>query len=280
MEIVRTYSDAGKSGLNIRGRDALLQLIEDVQAARADFQAILVYDVSRWGRFQDADESAYYEYICKRANIAVHYCAEQFANDGSLPSTLLKTIKRTMAGEYSRELSVKVFAGQCRLIELGFTTATFHVLRKMKPVRQVEAAELMLAAHNYSVRYAKLLLAGTAANMLLEPEKHRPTPGLSADQQRTIEREMDAVLRDLKTVEANYGEDVVTLTVSCRYIAHLLTNSRVNRYLTKNHADLLAEIRSLLAAIDLEKSPPPSGPVTAALVTARQSQPNSRSVHT
>lgn len=120
FQIIRTYSDAGKSGLNIRGRDALQQLIEDVQSGRADFEAILVYDVSRWGRFQDADESAYYEYICKRANIAVHYCAEQFVNDGSLPSTLLKTIKRTMAGEYSRELSVKVFAGQCRLIERGF----------------------------------------------------------------------------------------------------------------------------------------------------------------
>src|SRR6202040_1444136 len=56
----------------------------------------------------------------KRADVRVHYCAEQFENDGSLPSSLLKTMKRTMAGEYSRELSVKVFAGQCRLIELGF----------------------------------------------------------------------------------------------------------------------------------------------------------------
>ena len=95
-------------------------LIRDVENRRADYTDVLVYDVSRWGRFQDVDESAYYEYICKRANVRVHYCAEQFENDGSLSSTLLKTIKRTMAGEYSRELSVKVFAGQCRLIERGF----------------------------------------------------------------------------------------------------------------------------------------------------------------
>jgi DNA invertase Pin-like site-specific DNA recombinase len=81
---------------------------------------ILVYDVSRWGRFQDADESAYYEYICKRAGISVQYCAEQFENDGSPVSTIVKGVKRAMAGEYSRELSAKVFAGQCRLIELGF----------------------------------------------------------------------------------------------------------------------------------------------------------------
>ena len=83
-------------------------------------RAILVYDISRWGRFQDADESAYYEYICKRAGISVQYCAEQFDNDGSPVSTIVKGVKRAMAGEYSRELSVKVFAGQCRLIELGF----------------------------------------------------------------------------------------------------------------------------------------------------------------
>ena len=120
VTITRTYEDAGKSGLRIAGRDALQRLIDDVQAGRADFDMILVYDVSRWGRFQDADESAYYEYICRRANVGVQYCAEQFENDGSAISTMLKGFKRFTAGEYSRELSVKVFHGQCRLVELGF----------------------------------------------------------------------------------------------------------------------------------------------------------------
>lgn len=120
IEIVRTYADAGKSGLRIDGRHSLQQLIKDVESGDADFTIILVYDVSRWGRFQDADESAYYEYICKRAGIQVAYCAEQFENDGSPVSTIVKGVKRAMAGEYSRELSAKVFAGQCRLIELGY----------------------------------------------------------------------------------------------------------------------------------------------------------------
>src|SRR5882762_7707385 len=120
MTIVRTFADAGKSGLRINDRDGLQLLIHDVEHGNADFSAILVYDVSRWGRFQDADESAYYEYICRRAKIEVHYCAEQFENDGSPISTIVKGVKRAMAGEYSRELSAKVFIGQCRLIELGF----------------------------------------------------------------------------------------------------------------------------------------------------------------
>jgi DNA invertase Pin-like site-specific DNA recombinase len=112
--------DAGKSGLRIEDRAALKQLIKDVETRRAGFSAILVYDVSRWGRFQDTDESAYYEYLCRRANIQVHYCAEPFDNDGSATSAIVKSIKRVMAAEYSRELSNKVFIGMCRLIELGF----------------------------------------------------------------------------------------------------------------------------------------------------------------
>nr|WP_255565184.1 recombinase family protein [Methylovirgula sp. HY1] len=120
IDVVRTYADAGKSGLSIERRDALQRLIADVQSGDADFKTILVYDVSRWGRFQDTDESAYYEYTCKRAGITVQYCAEQFENDGSPVSAIIKGIKRAMAGEYSRELSAKVFAGQCRLIELGY----------------------------------------------------------------------------------------------------------------------------------------------------------------
>jgi len=117
---LRTFADEGKSGLRIDGRDALKALIRTVESGQATFRVILVYDVSRWGRFQDADESAYYEYVCRRAGIQVAYCAEQFENDGSPVSTIVKGVKRAMAGEYSRELSSKVFAGQCRLIELGY----------------------------------------------------------------------------------------------------------------------------------------------------------------
>ena len=148
-EIVRTYADEGKSGLSLGGRDALQRLLDDVQAGRADFVAVLVYDVSRWGRFQDADESAFHEYLCKRAGVAVHFCTEQFENDGGLASTMLKGMKRVMAGEYSRELSAKVFIGQCRLIELGFRQGgpAGYGLRRMllnesrEPKGELEAGE-------------------------------------------------------------------------------------------------------------------------------------------
>lgn len=120
LTIVRTYADEGRSGLRINQRDALIELINDVRFGRADFDHILVYDVSRWGRFQDIDESAYYEFTCRQAGMKVCYCAEEFDNDGSVMASIVKNLKRVMAAEFSRELSAKVHAGACRVASLGF----------------------------------------------------------------------------------------------------------------------------------------------------------------
>ncbi len=120
LVVVREYGDEGKSGLALKGRPGLRALLADVQDDSVPFQTILVYDVSRWGRFQDVDESAHYEYVCRSAGIEIIYCAEQFENDGSPMAALIKSIKRTMAAEYSRELSAKVFKAQCRFVRLGF----------------------------------------------------------------------------------------------------------------------------------------------------------------
>jgi DNA invertase Pin-like site-specific DNA recombinase len=100
ITIVRTYADHGRSGLTLAGRKELRDLIDDITCGHHDFAELLVHDISRWRRFQDADESAYYEYVCRRAGVMVHYCAEQFQNDGSLSSTLLKALIRSMAAEY------------------------------------------------------------------------------------------------------------------------------------------------------------------------------------
>src|ERR1700743_2474686 len=90
FSIVRTYRDDGQSGLKLKNRPGLLRLLTDVNSGRAEFGHILVYDVSRWGRFQDTDESAHYEFLCKQAGVPVHYCAEAFTNDGTLPSLIMK----------------------------------------------------------------------------------------------------------------------------------------------------------------------------------------------
>ena len=147
FEIVRTYSDSAKSGLVLRRRTGLQQLLQDVVAGSSGYRVILVYDVSRWGRFQDTDESAHYEFLCKSAGVPVHYCAETFANDGTLPSLIMKALKRTMAGEYSRDLGVRVFAGMKRLALLGFKAggiAGYGLRRMLVSASGVPKQELSL----------------------------------------------------------------------------------------------------------------------------------------
>lgn len=120
FEIVRTYADEGISGVRIDGRDGLKALLADVVTGTARFSHVIVYDVSRWGRFQDPDEAAHYEFLCRQAGVSVVYCAEPFADDPGLAGTLVKQLKRAMAAEYSRELAARVAFAQARHAAAGF----------------------------------------------------------------------------------------------------------------------------------------------------------------
>lgn len=196
--LVKTYEDSGKSGLRLDGRDALKRLIDDVRSRTADFSVILVYDVSRWGRFQDADESAYYEFICKEAGITVHYCAEQFENDGSLSATIIKSMKRAMAGEYSRELSAKVFTGQCRLIGLGFRQggmAGYGLRRQLVDEHRQPKAELALGAQKSLQTDRVILVPGPTS----EIETVRRMYRMFSDERRP-EREIATILNSEGTL--------------------------------------------------------------------------------
>lgn len=119
-QISNTYSDAGKSGLHLKGRKGLQALLSDALSPQRAFDIVLVLDVSRWGRFQDPDQSAYYEYLVRQAGVRVAYCGEPFENDGAMVSTIVKHLKRVMAAEYSRELSAKVTQAKLQQAKLGF----------------------------------------------------------------------------------------------------------------------------------------------------------------
>jgi len=111
MDIVKTYIDSGKCGANARA--GLRNMIEDVQSGTAEYDVILMRDITRWGR-ERMDEAAYYEFICRRAGFDVQYMNEPFKNDGSVISSIIKTIKRGMEGEYRRERAAKAKAARLR----------------------------------------------------------------------------------------------------------------------------------------------------------------------
>ena len=120
FKVVRTYQDAARSGLLIKHRPGLQQLLTDVVQGSVNYSAVLVYDVSRWGRFQDIDEAAFYEFLCRRVGVAIHYCTEPFRNDGTMSSSIIKALKRSMAAEFSCELGRRSYGGQKRLVQMGF----------------------------------------------------------------------------------------------------------------------------------------------------------------
>jgi DNA invertase Pin-like site-specific DNA recombinase len=158
--IVKTFEDPGKSGLCLKSRPALRQLLNEVMSGSATFKAILVYDVSRWGRFQDVDESAHYEFLCRNAGIPIHYCAEQFINQGSIESAILKTLKRAMAAEFSRELGEKVYRGQNRLVTHGFKMGgrSTYGLRRMLVSADGKPKQLLAIGERKSIHNDRVII--------------------------------------------------------------------------------------------------------------------------
>lgn len=135
---------------------------------------------------------------------------------------------------------------------------TFEVLRKMKPYRQIEAADLMASAGNFSSSYAKALLAGTKQDDLARPDVQKKVHGLTPEQMSRMEREMETVTGDFKAIEASYGEDVLHLVVASGYLNRLISNSAIESYLERRHPELLIEFRAVVAATSLDQGSLPN----------------------
>lgn len=130
----------------------------------------------------------------------------------------------------------------------------FDVLRKMKPMRQIEAADLMTNAGNFTASYAKSILAGTRQHDLASPEKPKKIGGLTPDQMARMEREMETLQRDFKAVEASYGDDVLHLVIASGYLGKLIGNEEIVRYLDQHHPEIIEKFRSIVAASSLDQT--------------------------
>lgn len=122
----------------------------------------------------------------------------------------------------------------------------FHVLRKMKPAIQIATAELMILRNDLSVSFAKTRLALTPPDLLnVAASSKRKLKADSAAAQVQLEEDTETLVRNLRAVEASYGADILTLTVSCAYVEQLLASPKVVRYLERNHGGLLGTLQSL-----------------------------------
>lgn len=128
----------------------------------------------------------------------------------------------------------------------------FGLLKKMKPMRQIEVAELLMTASNFSVPYTKALLAATKPDMLIDPDKHKVIEGLTREQVAKMQNEMEVLQQELKLIEESHGNEVLNLVLARGYLGKLFGKGRIARYLNQNHADIFRELQSILEASSLE----------------------------
>jgi hypothetical protein len=139
------------------------------------------------------------------------------------------------------------------LKEQQFSTKVAQLLRKMKPARQIECAELMCSLRNFSISYAQALLAATPQAQLVEAERPKKISGLSAEQMARMEQEMSQVQGRFRAIEATYNTDVLSLVVARGYVAKLMGNKAVASYLRRHHADLAEEFQTIVASTSLDE---------------------------
>jgi hypothetical protein len=121
------------------------------------------------------------------------------------------------------------------------------LLRKVSGVRQIEIAELMVGANNFTVPYAEALVLGTPKDQLLNPTEPKVKQGLAPEEIARMEREMESLERDFKAVESGYSENMMALTVARGYVKKLLENGKVVRYLNNHHQEILTEFEAIAA---------------------------------
>lgn len=160
MELIVSYADSGKSGVTISGRQGLQQLIEDVTNHFVDIEVVLVYDVSRFGRFQDINEPAYYEFLLKLHGVKVVYCAEPISDAYPEASMLILNTQRFGAAAFSKNLSDKVFIGQVNLVKRGYRQggAPGYGLRRQLIDDNHNAKQILTLGQRKSIQTDRVIL--------------------------------------------------------------------------------------------------------------------------
>ncbi len=150
----------------------------------------------------------------------------------------------------SIQRKVKLLDGICPeavaiLKDKACTAAVFTTLRKMIPLRQIEAAELMVNANNYSVAYISAILAGTPQTQLVEANKPKRIKGVTPQAVARMEKELARLQEGITQIQDTYGQDHLRLTVLRGYVAKLLGNARVLRYLMQTRPEFLSEFQTI-----------------------------------
>lgn len=134
-----------------------------------------------------------------------------------------------------------------------FSAEIGRVIRKMKPTRQVECVELMASANNITVAYAEALLVATPAEMLVDGKKPQKLTGVTQEQMSRMEREMANLQGQYKLVEQTYAEDVLNLVLARGYLAKLLDNKSIVRFIKQRRPEVLEQFEVIVETTSLDQ---------------------------
>ena len=203
----------------------------------------------------DDESYTYNNRINRLSTIQEHIMIRRAVERGVTPSKLSKSLEIDIEHIMKK---LNLLNGICNeavglLKDRRFSANLSPVLRKMKPTRQVECVELMLATNNVTVPYANALLAATSVNMLVSEGKTKKVRGATPEQMAIMEREMSNVENQFKLLEQSYGQDILNLVLARGYLAKLIANEAVIRFLSQKHADFLGEFSNIVNTTSLEK---------------------------
>lgn len=203
---------------------------------------------------KDDEAFTYNKRINRLTGIQEHYMILRAIENGVSESKIAKALGVNVGRIRDKR---KLLDGICPeavdlLKDRRFPVGAAASMRRMKPVRQIEMAELMVATNNFSSSYARALLAATPASQLVEPSMKKPLGGLSEAERQTMEREIETIHRDVKAVEEDYGINMLRLVVANGYLGRLLENEQVAGYLRRHHGELFRELQTLQEGISAD----------------------------
>ena len=198
----------------------------------------------------DDESYTYNNRINRLSSVQEHFMMRRAIDRGISPERLSKALCVDL-GQINRK--VTLLDGVCPeavhlLKDRQFSPEVTAALRRMKPTRQVEAVELMIAANSITVSYARALELASAKEMLVAGKRPRKGRGIDQEQVDRMEREMSGVQDQYKMIEQGFGEDMLNLVLAKGYVSKLVDNKSVFRYLERNHGAVLEQLMGLVQA--------------------------------
>lgn len=196
----------------------------------------------------DDEAFTYNKRISRLAAVQEHRMILKAIEDGASEQRIARALNIDIQTLRAKK---RMLAGVCPeavdlLKERPIAEGLFRVLKRMQPLRQIEAVELMIAMDRFTITYAEALLAATPQNQLAADEQPKQVRGLTPEQMALMERESSQLERELRVAERTYGPDHMHLVVARGYLGRLLGNARVVRYLAQQHPEFLAEFQRII----------------------------------